>query len=256
MMSKFTHIPERDVLKNTRYKFVKVNGVEKCVETLWFDRPKFNPTKATPEKQITKNRNYTKPTEEAQELNRIRSIKRARQSAFDYVLCTEALDTFVTLTLDKEVIDRYDYDVIIKKFNSWLDNSVRRRGLMYVLVPEFHKDGAIHFHGFMNSEVLKLVDSGVKKGEQTIYNIGIYPFGFSTGIVLDNSTDCRIKVSKYIWKYINKNVNSAPIGGRYYLHGGKLQKPRFEYDNKLCDEIDGDMFSIGGCVVKLDRQNL
>jgi hypothetical protein len=73
---------------------------------------------------------------------------------------------------------------------------------------------------------------------------------------LDNSQNVRIKVSKYIWKYINKNVNGETIGGRYYLHGGKLSKPRYEYENKLSCEVEGDTFSVGGCVVKLARQNL
>lgn len=255
-MTKLTNIPEHEVLKNTRYKYVTIDGVEKLVETLWFDRPKFNPEKVVSTDNITKFRNITKNGNKNENNNRLRSIKRARQNAFDYVLCTPSLDTFVTLTLDKNVINRYNYDVIIKKFNTWLDNCVRRKGLCYVLVPEYHKDGAIHFHGFMNSVCLDLVDSGVQKNGQLIYNLGIYSFGFSTGIVLDNSPCVRLKVAKYIWKYINKNVTSNTIGGRYYLHGGKLNRPRFEYDNLLCDEVSGETFSVGGCVVKLSREIL
>ena len=65
----------------------------------------------------------------------------------------------VTLTLDQTQVDRYDMAAITRKLNAWLSNQVQRRGLIYVLVPERHKDGAIHFHGFFN-DVLDRVDSG------------------------------------------------------------------------------------------------
>jgi hypothetical protein len=178
---------------------------------------------------------------------------------FDYIISTPALDTFVTLTLDCKKIDRYDYDVIIKKFNTWLDNSVRRRGLSYVLVPEHHRDGAVHFHGFMSSSALSLVDSGISRNNQTVYNIQNYSFGFSTAIIIDNSPQVRLKVSKYMWKYVTKQLNGVGdvVGGRFYLHGGKLNKPRFEYKNTLGDEVEGDTITVeGGVSIKVWREIL
>lgn len=56
---------------------------------------------------------------------------------------------FVTFTLDKEKVDRYDPGLIMKRVNRILDNLVRRNGLTYILVTELHRDGAYHFHGFI-----------------------------------------------------------------------------------------------------------
>ncbi|MFQ7854076.1 MAG: hypothetical protein ACLRIS_01925 [Flavonifractor plautii] len=56
-------------------------------------------------------------------------------------------------------MNRYDVREVTRHLNHWLDNQVRRKGLAYVLVPERHKDGAIHFHGFFN-DALEARDSG------------------------------------------------------------------------------------------------
>lgn len=156
-----------------------------------------------------------------------RSIRRAKQNIYDYVICNSDLDLFVTLTLDTSVVgDRYDYKSIIKKLNNWLDNMKRRNGLKYVLVPEYHKDKAIHFHGFFNSDVLTLVDSGkTTTAGQIIYNLPQYKFGFTTGI---KTTGERSRIANYICKYITKQTDNK-VGGRYYLHSNNLLQPTLEY---------------------------
>lgn len=87
-----------------------------------------------------------------------RALRRARAQVRELALAND-FGLFVTLTLNGEMVDRYDMTAITKKLNVWLDNQVRRRGLAYVLVPERHKDGAIHFHGLFNN-ALEIVDSG------------------------------------------------------------------------------------------------
>ncbi len=83
------------------------------------------------------------------------------------------------------------------------DNQVRRRGLLYVLVPELHADGAVHFHGFFNG-ALPVVDSGtldtggkprkprsaaerarlIDSGAHIVYNLPAWTLGFTTAIEL------------------------------------------------------------------------
>lgn len=77
-----------------------------------------------------------------------RAARRARARLRELALCND-FQVFVTLTLDKREIDRYDPAQVVRKMSTWCDNHVRRDGLRYILVPEHHKDGAIHFHGFM-----------------------------------------------------------------------------------------------------------
>ena len=170
-----------------------------------------------------------------------RSRRRAIKAVYDKIACTPELTLFVTLTLDKEKIDRYSYEAVIKKLNTWLDNRVRRKGLQYVLIPEHHKDGAIHFHGLW-SDVLPRSDSGKKtKRGQQIFNLPDWGYGFSTAVLIDGERD---HVLKYVTKYITKDTEK--IGGRFYLSGGKFGAPTYQYFNVDYDSVDGREVVIDG----------
>ena len=173
-----------------------------------------------------------------------RSKRRAVGKMQDYILCND-FDCFVTLTLDGEKISRDDYGAVIKRLNTYLDNRVRRNGLIYLGVPELHKKGGFHFHFLCNSSALKLVGSGTVsvqghkrpikvatadlKGipleqRHTVYNVSDWTLGFSTAILTYGE---RLAVARYIGKYIAKG--SEKIGGRWYYSGGKLALPVCEY---------------------------
>lgn len=173
-----------------------------------------------------------------------RAMRRARAQVRDIALCTP-FKYFVTLTLDAAKIDRYDMAAITRKLNVWADNQVRRRGLAYVLVPERHKDGAVHFHGFVN-DALQAIDSGTMTlsgwsaprrprsarqraewaamGAQVVYNLPGWSLGFTTAIPLYG--DYHRAVS-YVCKYIGKD--GEKIGGRWYYSGGDLGAPEITY---------------------------
>lgn len=152
-----------------------------------------------------------------------RALRRARAQVRELALAND-LGLFVTLTLDGSVIDRYDMAAITKKLNVWLDNQVRRRGLAYVLVPERHKDGAIHFHGLFN-DALEVVDSGHTDKEcHAIFNLPRWSLGFTTAIRLYGD---REKAIGYVTKYIGKQGEKP--GGRWYYSGGDLRRPEVTY---------------------------
>lgn len=97
------------------------------------------------------------------------NVKRAKDKIFDIAFMNE-WDYMVTLTLDQTKIDRYDVKEINKRVGQWLKHQVQRKDLRYLVIPEYHKDGAVHFHGFF-------------KGNMTYLNTGkrINPVGkFST----------------------------------------------------------------------------
>lgn len=153
-----------------------------------------------------------------------RSMRRARANLRRLALAN-SFDYFVTLTLDKEKVDRYDPKAIMQKVNRIMDNLVRRHGWKYVLVPELHKDGAYHFHGFVAGEV-EAVDSGHKDGGgRTIYNLPQWPLGFSTAQRLYGEYSAAVG---YCCKYIGKQQGERPMG-RWYYSGGGLAKPAKEY---------------------------
>lgn len=157
-----------------------------------------------------------------------RGFRRARRQAYDYVRANPSLDAFVTLTLDGNVIDRTDYGEIIRRLGVWLDNRVRRNGLRYIICPEYHADGkAIHFHGLMNFDALRCVNSGHRRKGKTVYNIADYELGFSTVIRVTGEA-AQARCAAYVFKYMTKQMESR-IGGRFYLHGGALDVPKYVY---------------------------
>lgn len=192
------------------------------------------------------------PGEEPAEDGVQRAMRRARAAVRDIALCTDFC-YFVTLTLDQRAVDRYDMPAITRRLNTWLDNRVRRRGLAYVLVPERHKDGAIHFHGFFNC-ALEAVDSGtlsnggkprrftgtaraakLAEGWHVVYNLPAWDMGYTTAIELYG--DYRAAVG-YVCKYIGKAGDK--IGGRWYYSGGQLGHPEVDYANISFRDIEGD----------------
>ena len=160
----------------------------------------------------------------------------------------------MTLTLDPAKVDRYDVSAITKKLRVWADNAVRRRGLKYILVPELHRDGAVHFHGFFN-DALEAVDSGTMTnggrprrprscserdrleadGWHVVYNLPAWTLGFTTAIELYGE---KRKAVAYVLKYISKAAaTTGRIGGRWYYSGGELRRPVVTYGELTADDI-------------------
>lgn len=156
--------------------------------------------------------------------DQLRSMRRAR-SKLRRLALANGFDYFVTLTLDPEKIDRYDGAAVTKALGRWCDNMVRRHGLRYILVPEQHKDGAFHFHGFMAGEGLKAVDSGVEWDGRPVLNLPQWPYGFTTAQTLYGEYSAAVG---YCCKYIGKQQGQRPLG-RWYYSGGDLQEPPKEY---------------------------
>ena len=181
------------------------------------------------------------------EESNLRAIRRASANIRRLTHCAD-MKYFVTLTLDQTKIDRYDPAIIVRKMGQWASDRVKRDGLCYVLVAERHKDGAIHFHGFVN-DALEVVDSGtisrpghkkpckprserqraawIQQGGKVVYNLPAWKLGFSTAIELYGNKDAAIS---YTCKYLTKDLQlGGKIGGRWFYHGGKFSEPEVSY---------------------------
>ena len=140
---------------------------------------------------------------------------------------------FVTLTLDPQKVDRYDPAAVVRKLNQWCSNQVKRKGLCYILVPERHKDGALHFHGFFN-DALEAVDSGHKsKDGRKIYNLPGWTLGFTAAMEIFGEYAGAVA---YVCKYIGKQGEKP--AGRWYYSGGELKEPEVVYANIGVDELE------------------
>lgn len=192
-----------------------------------------------------------------------RARRRARSQVRDIAL-SNPFSCFVTLTLDAAKVDRYDMDAITRKLNAWLSNQVQRKGLKYVLVPERHKDGAIHFHGFFN-DAMERIDSGtmippsggkprmprskaqrdawLADGGRVVWNLPGWSLGFTSALDLYGSYP---KAVSYVCKYIGKQGDKP--GGRWFYSGGDLERPQVQLADlnwrDLLEQKGGYLFDV------------
>lgn len=176
-----------------------------------------------------------------------RSMRRARAKLRRLALAND-FTYFVTLTLDPARIDRYDPKAVTKALGQWCDNMVRRHGLRYILVPEQHKDGAFHFHGFMTGDGLIARDSGHQIGGRAAYNLPQWTLGFTTAQPLYGEYAAAVA---YCCKYIGKQNGERPLG-RWYYSGGALREPEKTYADLDYRAVENTVeFSIPGAKLKV-----
>lgn len=233
-------------------------------EVLICDRPIFGPSGWEPEKGQKKvsHKRDTQPDP----ANVQRAARRARARLRELALCND-FQVFVTLTLDKREIDRYDPAQVVRKMSTWCDNHVRRDGLRYILVPEHHKDGAIHFHGFMGWDSPETAgkwcrDSGtvslpgrkkpvkvrsaahraklIAQGGHPVYNLPKWSLGFTTAVELYGDYHQAVTyVCKYVGKEVGDGGAGGKIGGRWFYHGGCHGEPEVYYSNQMVRDFEG-----------------
>lgn len=136
------------------------------------------------------------------------SICRTRSLVRQYCLCND-WDYFCTFTISPDKWDRFDLKTFYKSFSKYINNINNRRNddgkLLYLLIPEQHKNGAWHFHGLMTgipSHFLVINENGFLD-----WPLLKTRFGFcSLSPVRDH-----IAVAYYITKYISKDMFVTPL---------------------------------------------
>ena len=136
--------------------------------------------------------------EQKNEWDRIRSIRRSK----DLVKAIGNMndwDYFFTGTFDKEKVgDRKDLEKLKKSTLEFFKNQSKKYGIKYLLIPELHKDGALHWHGLIRdvNDQLKLTDSGKKYNGRIIYNMDSWNKykGFNTCVEIGKEDDDKIHI--------------------------------------------------------------
>lgn len=166
----------------------------------------------------------TEKTDDEKELEKIRNLWKIRTKIKDYVLSNE-FNYFWTLTFDS---DRYNYAVAFEKMGRWLERMRKKHGKFdYIMIPELHKDGAIHFHGVTGGLNAVIRDSGVKHKGVKVYNCSDWDHGYTTLTKIRS----REKTASYITKYVTKEMQNSIVGKgkkKYWCSRG-LRVPAVEY---------------------------
>lgn len=163
------------------------------------------------------------------------SIIRTKTRVTDYVLCNE-FDLFLTFTFNPNRIDSFNVQLCKKKMSNWL--SIQKRhsiNFKYLIVPERHKSGRLHFHALVKGFEGALIPTGRIKNTRPIYNIENWNWGFSTAVkIAQNDIE---KVGYYLQKYITKDMVKIADKKRYWA-SRNLVRPLKEYNVDLVEAIE------------------
>ena len=179
----------------------------------------------------TKTKTSTNAEKTSNETQLEQSIRRSQKLVSDYVLCNR-FDLFVTLTIAK---DRYNPDQSKNKIHNWLKNQRKRTGkFRYILVPEYHKDGALHFHALIGDylgEVRQSInpknDKPLIRNNKPVFELPAFTSGFTKVQYIGQSAEDHAKVGNYICKYITKDMVSIFNQKRFWT-SHQLNKPTQE----------------------------
>lgn len=146
----------------------------------------------------------------------------------------------ISCTCPPQLCDRLNPEICKRRMSVWLANQQKKYGqFKYIIVPEWHERGGLHFHAMIKGfkGKLKQAENHRTKKKQfhrghPIYNITSYRNGYTTMKVIGNSDEDIAKVSNYIRKYITKDMPQFK-GRKRYWTSQNLVRPETTTDDSL-----------------------
>lgn len=149
------------------------------------------------------------------------NLVRAKSSVRELALCN-AWDYWCTFTINPAKYDRYNLDAYMRDFSMFLNNYNKYKCLSeykvkYLLVPEQHKDGAWHLHGFIKG--IKPNDLYVNEHGYLTWKQYEKKFGYISMSKINDMDRCSSYILKYMTKDADKNVSDLHRHLYYASHG-------------------------------------
>lgn len=198
------------------------------------------------------------------------SLSRTRARIFELAACNE-FTHFCTFTQDKEKRDRFNLAEFQEDFAQLVRNLNRSRAagdkIKYLLIPEKHKKGGWHMHGFLKGltpddlrlftleeklpqRLRKQLKEGVKIYDWTRYRRS---FGYFTCTEIENGT----AAAKYITKYVTKDVaETARKSGAHLFFASQGLKGREKLEWRSFDKCPVDNWDFENDFVKVKEYQL
>lgn len=160
------------------------------------------------------------------------NVVRARTRVFEYAACNN-FDYFITMTINKAKLDRYDLKEYIKKLGQFIRDYRKKYGcdIQYLLIPEKHKDGAWHMHGLIKG----IPKDHLHKNEYGYLDWQEYKDKFGNCSI--DKVRNQEAVSKYITKYIRKSFDTdrgvSEKESKLYYSSRGLKRPQKKKEGSL-----------------------
>lgn len=176
------------------------------------------------------------------------SISRTKSRIFELAMCNEFSFFCTFTTSEKKVKDRYNLEEFQKSFAQFIRNLNRKRDkkIVYLLIPEKHKDGAWHLHGliegleigtdlreFSLEEHLPYRLRTMLINGEKVYNWDKYSnkYGYFTASKIRNKDAVSAYICKYITKDLAKKVRES--GQHLYFASQGLKRRELLFRNGL-----------------------
>lgn len=128
-----------------------------------------------------------------------------------------------------------------EKFDNWRSNLKKRlkNDFIYVCVPEFQKNGTVHYHLLTNIDytdfnILSKDEEKIfkqKKGWYIFRTLKSWSYGYSSAINIKS-----INIVGYMSKYMTKDIDNRLFGHRRYLCSQCLSKPSTIFLDSECNQ--------------------
>lgn len=153
------------------------------------------------------------------------AVSRARAKIRKYVECGN-FTHFVTFTFSDRNIDRTDKEACRRFITNFLTREYPDSP--YLLVPEEHEDGAIHFHGFIGIDESRLAFAGFKKlrSGRNIRRYRDVQINEKVGRnVFERIDDNKRLQLSYVLKYVGKELGCLSVYSSLYFCSRGLTTP-------------------------------
>lgn len=181
------------------------------------------------------------------------NIARAKSRVFELALCNP-WNIFLTFTLDPRKYDRDDLPRFRKDVSQFIRDYNKRHGLAikYLLIPEEHKRGGWHMHGFLmglpdahlrkftlEEKLPKYIRDKLQAG-QPVYEWQAYreKFGFCDLEPVHDEFAASAYVTKYITKDLDRTVKES--GAHLYYCSQGLKRSAVIFRGKANDGLTYD----------------
>lgn len=196
--------------------------------------------------RISSGKGEAETTDKAQEERTRRQVYAIRRKIKGYAFSNNFC-WFVTLTFNPEKVDSSDYETAKDTLLKWcrkMRDTYKK--FDYLMIPELHKSGAVHFHGLLGNIPAEFEEAAnpktgeplIRHGRQ-VYNLTDWKYGFSDCEKIE-STD---RAASYITKYVTSALltDKKMYNKKRYFNSQGLKKPVVTFDMR--DNADLDRFT-------------
>lgn len=173
------------------------------------------------------------------------SFWRAKQNLIRLIACNTGSSaekpTFWTFTFDpKKCENIQDLKSANYYFKIFRQQLTRKLGYKpkYIAVPEFQKNGNVHYHVIFFNLPFIATDIGAYKKTPSLLKKKVYDFtmndiwtyGFTHVILLNKVRNVSLYLIKYMSKSFNSNTGNKTYGEKLYFSSKGLERPKEYYD--------------------------